>query len=114
MGDAIEVYWADMADGAQVVEHATELIVTSFRRVEFTESGHRIQRRDGTTVIGGNAEMGITDEEGPMEGAQQGRRHDSWVAGFGECSIRVCSRLRPTKAAARTGAVVVLLLVLQK
>lgn len=62
------------------VEEATEFVVAGFIGIEIVEAGNVVQRRDRATVVGWNARMWVTDEEGEMKLFQKLARDDGGIA----------------------------------
>lgn len=61
---------SDQVSCAQIIESPTQLVVPCFRGVVVVEPRHLVQRGDRAAVVRGDAEMGITNEEGEMESGE--------------------------------------------
>lgn len=85
----------DQPDAAQEVERATHLVVPGLGRIIVLKPGHLVQRRDGTTIVRGHAEMWVPDEEGKMEPRPDLRRHHGGIARLGIRTVRVGLAFQP-------------------
>lgn len=80
---------SDLADVAQVVKDAAQLVVAGFRGHEVVEAGDAVERRDGAAVVRRDAGARVTDQEGEVELVEDGGRNDGGVVGLGGRGVGV-------------------------
>lgn len=86
-----------LANGAQIVENATDLVVASFGGHEVIEACKLVERRDRAAIIGWDAVARMADQENKMELVQDLRWHDRGVSGLGVGSIGIWRAFRPVQ-----------------
>lgn len=79
---------SDNAGLLEVVEGATQLVVTGFFRHEVVEAGLLDERRHAAAVIAGNGVARVADKEREVELLQQLLGHDSRVVRLGWSGVR--------------------------
>lgn len=80
---------SDLADVAQVIEDAPQLVVAGFRGHEVVEAGDAVERRDGAAVVGRDAGAWVADQESEVELVKDGGRDDGGVVGLGGRGVGV-------------------------